>query len=99
MIAERKISSRGAKDLIMHTIEEKKDPEMIANERGLVMQSGGDNLEKVIGDIIAKNQDVVADYKGGKEAALQFLIGEGMKELKGAVDPEQLKKQLLRKIQ
>ncbi len=99
MIRDGKISSRGAKDLIMHTIAEKKDPKVIAAERELIMSEAAGGLDSVIQDIITKNQSVVEDYKKGKEAALQFLIGQGMKALKGAVNPGQLKEEIVKKMQ
>jgi len=34
----------------------------------------------------------VKEYKEGKGQALQFLIGQGMKETKGSANPEVLKK-------
>lgn len=98
MIGEEKISSRAAKDLILHTIEENKDPGVIATERGLLMNTSVADLDGVIADILAKNPTVIADYKAGKEAALQFLIGQGMKALKGAVNPAQLRELILKKI-
>lgn len=98
MIGERKISSRVAKDLLTHVIEDGKDPETIAAERGLLITTSADDLDAVVADVLAKNPVVVADYKGGKEAALQFLIGQGMKQLKGAVDPAELKTALVKRI-
>ena len=99
MIGEGKLSSRAAKDLLVHVIEEKKDPEVIAAERGLLMTASSADLESVIEEVVAKNQTVVSDYKNGKEAALQFLIGQGMKMMKGAVNPTELRESILRKIQ
>ena len=97
MIGEDKVSSRAAKDLLLLTITEKKDPELLATDHKLIMHASV-NLTSVIHEILAKNSGVVADYKKGKEAALQFLIGEGMRALKGAVDPSVLKKLILEKI-
>ena len=97
MIDEGKISSRAAKDLIAHTIDQKRDPEAIAGERGLLM-SAAPALGPILDTILSKNPDVVQDYKNGKEAALQFLIGQGMREMKGAVDPAVLKKSILERI-
>lgn len=99
MISGGKISSRAAKDILRHVIEDKKDPEVIAVERGLLMQEDGAGVVRVIDEILKKNPGVVSDYRNGKEAALQFLIGQGMKLLRGAVDPEQLKEQLLKRMQ
>ena len=54
--------------------------------------------EADIEKIIADNQKVVADYKAGKEASLQFLIGQGMKATKGSANPEMLKKLIVESI-
>ena len=35
---------------------------------------------------------IVADYKAGKEVALQFFVGQGMKATHGSANPEMLKK-------
>lgn len=44
-------------------------------------------LPRVAEKIIATYPQVAADYKAGKEAALQFLVGQGMKETKGSANP------------
>jgi aspartyl-tRNA(Asn)/glutamyl-tRNA(Gln) amidotransferase subunit B len=36
-----------------------------------------------------------AYYKGGKESALQFLVGQVMKETKGSANPQIIKQLLL----
>lgn len=92
-----KLSSRGAKDLLMHTIKENRDPEVIAQERGLLIDASLD-MGSVIDGILNQNVSVVADYKAGKEAALQFLIGQGMKALKGAVNPAELKAAMIARM-
>ena len=56
-------------------------------------------LQKIIEQVIAENERVVADYCAGKGAALQFLIGQGMKATKGSANPEILKKLLAEKMQ
>jgi aspartyl-tRNA(Asn)/glutamyl-tRNA(Gln) amidotransferase subunit B len=52
-------------------------------------------LEPIIKDIINNNQKVVDEYKAGKQASLQFLIGQAMKQTKGSANPEAIKKLLL----
>jgi len=49
-------------------------------------------LPELVQKVIAANPKVVADYKAGKGPALQFLVGQGMKESKGSANPEVLKK-------
>lgn len=98
MIQEKKVSSRAAKDLLIYVIEEGKEPELLAQERGLLMNQSGADIESTVLSILAQNPSVVDDYKKGKEAALQFLLGQGMRILKGAVDPAKLKETFLSKL-
>ncbi len=97
LIGEGKVSSRAAKDLLLLVIAEKGDPLELATKHGLLMNASMD-LGATIDAIIAENPQVVTDYKNGKEAALQFLIGQGMRALKGAVNPAQLRTALIEKI-
>lgn len=92
MISSAAISSRGAKDLLKIMYEEGGNPNVLAKERGLLQQSDSGLLKGVVVKVIEGNPKVVADYKAGKASALQFLLGQGMKETKGAANPSQLKK-------
>ena len=48
-------------------------------------------LPEMARKVINANPKVVADYKAGKQTALQFLVGQGMKETKGSANPEKLR--------
>ncbi len=98
MVANNKISSRSAKDLIVHSITDKEDPEEIARKRKLFQVSSAAGLEAAVADVIAKNPKVVGDYQVGKEAALEFLVGQCMKALRGAADPVVLRDMIRAKI-
>lgn len=98
MINEGKLSSRGAKDTLALMLKEDGDPEVIADKAGLIQKSNGDEIKKIVSEIVSKNTSVVEDYKKGKQAALQFLVGQGMKATKGAANPEMLKKILIEMI-
>ena len=99
LIVEKKISSRVAKNLLLYVIQERKDPEVIAQERGLFTVTDTTDIGAIIEHILKENDSVVSDYKAGKEAALQFLIGKGMRALKGAVDPVELKEKIIERIE
>jgi aspartyl-tRNA(Asn)/glutamyl-tRNA(Gln) amidotransferase subunit B len=98
LVAANRISSRVAKDLLLMTISEKRDPEVIAEEHRLFQSSDAGHLGPIVQKILAENASVVADYKAGKEAALQFLIGQAMRVLKGAADPATLRSTLIEEI-
>ncbi len=91
MIGDGKIGSRAAKDILAIMYTEGGEPEIIAQEKGLEQKSDEGELKTIIEKIISDNPKVVADYKAGKEAALMFLVGQGMKASKGAANPEVLK--------
>ena len=55
-------------------------------------------LPRVVEKIVAANPQVVLDYKAGKEAALQFLVGQGMKESRGSANPAELREQIKKAI-
>ncbi len=92
MIEGKKLSSRGAKDILLLMIKNNIDPEKIAIENDLIQKSDEGEIKKIIEKIIIENPSVVEDYKRGKVAALQFFVGQGMKATKGSANPELLKK-------
>ena len=92
MVHKNEISSRGAKDILRELYENGGVPEKIAQEKNLLQKSDEEELKKIVKKIIESNKKVTDEYKNGKEASLQFLIGQGMKETKGSANPEILKK-------
>ncbi len=99
MIADGKISSRGAKDILEYMHGHDESPMKIALEKGLIQKSDEGELKAMIEKIIGENETVVAEYKQGKEAALQYLVGQVMKVSKGSANPQVAKKILLEMIQ
>ncbi len=99
MVAAGDISSRGAKDLIVLLIKSPTESaKSLADAHGLIQKSDAGSLLPAIEKIINDNPKVVAEYKAGKTASLQFLIGQAMKATKGAGNPEVVKKLLLEKL-
>jgi aspartyl-tRNA(Asn)/glutamyl-tRNA(Gln) amidotransferase subunit B len=91
MAAQGEVSSRGAKDILKVMAEEGGDPRAIATGRDLFQKSDADALGAIVGDVLAANPQTVAEYRAGKVASLQFLIGQGMKASKGSANPNVLK--------
>ncbi|MCB9811701.1 Asp-tRNA(Asn)/Glu-tRNA(Gln) amidotransferase subunit GatB [Candidatus Nomurabacteria bacterium] len=92
------INSRVAKDLLAEVLRHGSDPKQLAEEKGLLQASSTDELLPIVTTVIAENPEVVSEYKGGKEAVLQFLVGQGMKATRGSANPavltELLKEQM-----
>jgi aspartyl-tRNA(Asn)/glutamyl-tRNA(Gln) amidotransferase subunit B len=79
-------------------LNDQSNPELIAEKNGFIQKNDEGEIIKIVTDIVNKNLSVVSDYKNGKQAALQFLVGQGMKLTKGSANPEILKQLLLKII-
>ncbi|MFH0755384.1 MAG: Asp-tRNA(Asn)/Glu-tRNA(Gln) amidotransferase subunit GatB [bacterium] len=95
MIGEGKLSSRTAKDLIERLLKENIDPEEIAIKENLIQKNDEGIIKEIVNELIKQNPKVVADYKSGKEIALQFFIGQTMKITKGSSNPQIIKNVLI----
>ena len=98
MLSSRTLSSRGAKDTLLIMVEKGGDPETIAKEHGLVQVHDSAILTTAVDSVLEKEEKAVKEYKNGKEAALQYLIGRAMKESGGAGNPESLRKIIVDKL-
>jgi aspartyl-tRNA(Asn)/glutamyl-tRNA(Gln) amidotransferase subunit B len=67
-------------------------------EKKIVAAISDDALVAIVEKVIAAHPTVVADYKAGKPAALQFLIGQAMQVSKGSANPQGLRELLLKKL-
>jgi len=66
--------------------------------KGSSQISGDAELQAIADQVIAENAKSVADFKAGKEQALKFLIGQGMKISKGRANPQRFEALLREKI-
>lgn len=85
------LPSRLAKDLLAKMFATGEKPKVLIEKEGLKVLDGESDLLPIIKEIIEKNPAAVTDYKTGKIAAFQFLIGQTMAKTKGQADPEKLK--------
>ena len=95
MISSGKISGKIAKDVFEKMQIGNKDPKQIVEKENLLQQSDPKELEKIILDVLSKNQDKVIQYKSGKEKLFGYFVGEVMKVSKGKANP-QLVNQILK---
>ncbi len=99
LIEEGKLSSRGAKDVLLTMLEGATEgPETIATSRGLIQVSDPAALRAIVAEVIAANPTAIAEYKAGKEAAVQFLVGQSMKASRGAGNPATLKELIIEMV-
>jgi aspartyl-tRNA(Asn)/glutamyl-tRNA(Gln) amidotransferase subunit B len=90
------ISGRIAKDVFAEMAASGKGAAEIVKSRGLAQISDQGELEAIVERVITENPESAAALKGGKDKALQFLMGQVMKATKGKANPA-LASELIRK--
>ena len=98
MISSGKISGKIAKEVFEKMQIEDKDPKKIIEEEGLTQQSDPKQLEKIILEMLSKNQDKVTQYQSGKEKLFGYFVGEVMKISKGKANPNLVNQILKNKL-
>ena len=88
------INSSVAKEVFEKMYAEDIDPDKYVEENGLKTVNDEGALLEVLQEVIAKNLQAVADYKGGKEKALGALVGQTMKAMKGKANPGMVNQKL-----
>ena len=73
-------------------------PAAIVAELGLAQSADDDELDEIVARAIEANPKPVADYRGGKTAALQALIGPVMRETKGRYGADRVREALIRAL-
>ena len=88
------INQTVAKEVFEQIFREDIDPEQYVEAHGLKMVNDDNLLRTVVEQVIAANPQSVTDYRGGKEKALGFLVGQTMKQMKGKANPGAVNKML-----
>ena len=87
LIEDNTISGKIAKTVFDKMFETGKDAAQIVEEEGLKQVTDTGAIEKIIDEIIAANQDKVAEYKSGKDKLFAFFVGQTMKASQGKANP------------
>ena len=67
-------------------------------EKKAISKISDKQLGKIVKGVIRKNKQAVTDFKKGKTQAVEALLGQVMRETKGATNPNQTRKILLEKL-
>lgn len=94
LVDSKAINGSVAKEVFEIMFEKDIDPEKYVEDKGLKTVNDEGALRKTVEDVIAQNPQSVEDYRGGKEKALGFLVGQTMKAMQGKADPGMVNKLL-----
>ena len=82
-IEDGTISGKIAKDVFADMFETGREAADIVEEKGLKQVSDSGAIEGMIDEVLASNEDKVAEYRGGKDKLFGFFVGQVMKASKG----------------
>ncbi len=90
LVYQDKVNSSAAQTILAQMIKKGGDPTDIMAELGLEQLDDKAALEKIIAEVVFKNQKQAAEYKAGKTNVLQFLVGQVMAATRGKANPKLL---------
>ena len=99
LVDAKTLNMPSAREVFAVLFEQGGDPAAIVKERGMAQVSDTGAIDAFVEQAIAANAKSVEDFKAGKTAAMQFLVGQVMRLSKGKANPqvvqEALKKMLI----
>ncbi|WP_296240564.1 MULTISPECIES: Asp-tRNA(Asn)/Glu-tRNA(Gln) amidotransferase subunit GatB [unclassified Psychrobacter] len=69
----------------------------IIEDKGLKQETDTGAIKAMVEEVIAKNEAMVEEYRGGKEKAFNGLVGQVMKASRGSANPQQVN-QILKEL-
>ena len=97
-INDGKISGSQGKDVLVEMFKSGKSTAMIIEERGLVQVSDSGEIDALIDQVLAANEQQVKSYREGKEGLFGFFVGQVMKASKGKANPKVVNERLKAKL-
>jgi len=95
---EAVISGAGGKKVLDLLMEENIEVDAAIEKLGLKQISDEGAIEKIVDEVLAANEDKVAEYKAGKEKLFGFFVGQVMKASRGKANPQVVNKILKSKL-
>jgi len=88
LVKDGAVSGKAAKEVCAVLVAEGGDPKTVVAERGLAQTSDASSIARFVEEAIAANAESAAAYRGGKEKALEFLVGQVMRASRGKANVE-----------
>ena len=98
LVKDGVLSSLTGKEVLEKTAATGKPARQIVEEEGLRQVSDTSALEAWVDEAIAENPEPVAQFRGGKEGALNAVLGQVMKKSGGSANPKAVRELLLQRL-
>lgn len=83
-----KINNNQAKEVLIEMFQAGKTADEVIREKGFEQISDTGAIEKIVDEIIEKNQNQVNAYRSGNEKLFGFFVGQTMKASQGKANPK-----------
>lgn len=87
MVADGKLSSTAAKEVLNDMLLTNKKPEEIAKAKNLIQESDEGALKEIVQKVLDENPKAAGDVRSGEMKAIGFLVGQVMKLSQGKANP------------
>lgn len=98
LIKRGSVSGTSAKQLVQTLFADGGFAVELVKQLGLEQVSSSSELDPIVDQVIAGNQDAVANYQGGKTGSLMYLVGQVMRETRGRANAAEVQKLLESKL-
>jgi aspartyl-tRNA(Asn)/glutamyl-tRNA(Gln) amidotransferase subunit B len=92
------INSKQAKEVFLELFNNGASPAEVVKSKGMAQVSDPKAIEAAVEKVLAENPTVVADYKGGKQGVIGFLVGKVMQATQGKANPKLVNEILKKKL-
>lgn len=97
LIDDGTISTKMAKK-VFKAITKGEEPAGYVKEHGLVQLSDPAQLQPIIDEVLANNEQSIEDFKNGKDRAVGYLVGQIMKQTHGQANPQVVNQLLMKSL-
>jgi len=98
LVEKGKLSFGAAREVFAEMIVSDREPDEIVTARGLTQVNDESALAEIVDRVLSANEKIVADWKSGKKAAANALIGPVMRETKGTANPKMVREILQKRL-
>lgn len=86
LVESKKITNNAGREVLTEMFVSGREPEDLVESLGLTQNNDTAVLESAIKEVLENNPKAIADYRGGKDSAIGFLLGQTMRATKGTAD-------------
>ena len=98
LVGSGKLNRNTAVKVFEAVFDDDGDVDAYVRSHGLEQVSDAGLVEAAVSQVLDANPQSVADFRGGREKAFGFLVGQVMRQLKGRADPKLVNELLRQKL-